>query len=199
MLDIIVFAFGIMYTPGPVNMVALFSGVNNQGLKTLVFNAGVGCAMFILFLLIGYLGSGVVTQEYQSVAALVGGVYITYLGYKLLRASFHIRIGQQKDIVVTFWSGLTMQLTNPKAALVIIPIVTVQFPQAQIVGAQIALWSFIMGCMAFGAPSSYFFVGHYLKRFALDPKVMVWVYRIMALLLWYVAYQFVVAGLSLWD
>ena len=191
MLEILIFAFGIMYSPGPVNMLALFAGVNNQGRQALLFCLGVGVAMLILFLIIGYLGSQIVAKEYQFLIAILGAIYISYLGFKIMRASFNAQSHTASPSLLHFKSGLALQLFNPKALIAIIPIVSIQFPRAAIEGNQIALWSLILACMACGAPSVYLLAGHKLKRFALNHKVMAWINRLMAFLLWFVAYQFV--------
>ncbi|NLQ18523.1 LysE family transporter [Marinomonas sp. M1K-6] len=191
MLAILIYAFGVMYSPGPANMLALFAGVNGQGWRAFLYCVGVGFAMLILFLLIGYLGGGIIPQEYQSFIAILGGVYIAYLGVKILQASFQQSALKAKDTQVSFKTGLILQLCNPKSLVAIVPIVTVQFPRSQIEGGQIALWSLGLSAMACGAPSVYLLAGSSLKKAAMNPKVMAWVNRIMALLLFYVAYRFI--------
>jgi threonine/homoserine/homoserine lactone efflux protein len=191
MLEILIFAFGIMYSPGPMNMLALFAGVNNQGKQALLFCAGVGFAMLILFLLVGYLGSNIIPPHYQAGIAILGALYISYLGFKIMKSSFASQSVQTNNTQLFFKTGFVLQICNPKALVAIIPIVSIQFPRAAIEGNQIAVWSFILGMMACGAPSLYLLAGHKLKTFALNPKVMAWINRVMAVLLWFVAYQFV--------
>ncbi|MGO2235120.1 lysine transporter LysE [Marinomonas sp. UCMA 3892] len=192
MLAIIIYAFGVMYSPGPANMLALFAGVNGQGWRGFLYCVGVGLAMLILFLLIGYLGADIIPQEYQSIIAILGGIYIAYLGIKILQASFHQKVINKQDKTVSFKMGLTLQLCNPKSLVAIVPIVTVQFPRFHIEGEQIALWSLGLAVMACGAPSSYLLAGSFLKKAAMSPKVMAWVNCVMAFLLFYVAYRFIV-------
>ncbi|WP_417579989.1 LysE family translocator [Nitrincola sp.] len=193
MLEIIIYAFGIMYSPGPANMLALFAGVSGQGWRAFLYCVGVGLAMLILFLLIGYLGSEIIPIKYQSLIAILGGMYITYLGVKILLSSFQQQTSHAKYASVNFKTGLILQLCNPKALVAIVPIVTVQFPRSQIEGGQIALWSLVLSIMACGAPSVYLLAGARLKKAAMNPKVMAWVNRVMALLLFYVAYRFIFA------
>jgi threonine/homoserine/homoserine lactone efflux protein len=92
--------------------------------------------------------------------------------------------GQSK---LNFRSGLIMQLLNPKALVAILPIVTVQFPAAQITGVSIFLWSFVLSSMAFGAPGSYLLMGARLSRFISQPLYFRALNLSMALLLLYVA------------
>jgi threonine/homoserine/homoserine lactone efflux protein len=194
MLEILVYAFGVMYSPGPANMLALFAGVNGQGWRAFLYCVGVGVAMFILFLLIGYLGGGIIPQQYQSVVGILGGIYIAYLGVKIMKASFQQTEIKASASTISFKTGLILQLCNPKSLVAIVPIVTVQFPRFHIEGVQIALWSLVLAIMACGSPSVYLFAGARLKKAAVNPTVMAWVNRIMALLLFFVAYRFVFAA-----
>ncbi len=191
MLEIIIYAFGIMYSPGPANTLALFAGVNGQGWRAFLYCVGVGLAMLICFLVIGYLGSEIIPKGYQSVISIFGGIYIAYLAIKIMQSSFQQKANNDKNAVVNFRMGLVLQLCNPKAMVAIVPIVTVQFPRMQIEGGQIALWSLGLSMIACGAPSTYLFVGSCLKNVATNRNVMAWLNRVMAMLLFFVAYRFV--------
>jgi threonine/homoserine/homoserine lactone efflux protein len=193
MLEIIIYAFGIMYSPGPANSLALFAGVNGQGWRALLYCVGVGLAMLIWFLVIGYLGSEIIPKEYQSIISILGGVYIAYLAVKIMQSSFQQKANNDKNAVVNFRMGLVLQLCNPKAMVAIVPIVTVQFPRMQIEGGQIVLWSLGLSMIAFGAPSTYLLVGSCLKNVATNRNAMAWLNRVMAMLLLFVAYRFVFA------
>ncbi|BFM49972.1 LysE family transporter [Marinomonas sp. THO17] len=191
MLEILVFAFTIMYTPGPVNFIALFAGVNNQGWQAFRFCLGVGLAMFFLFLTLGYLGSELVTPTIQKIIAVSGGLYIAYLALKILYASRHFNLEAQDANRLNFKMGFVLQACNPKALVVIVPITTVLFPQANITGNAILIWSMILASMACGASSLYLLIGSKMKSVATAPKRMNWINRLMALLLLIVAVDFI--------
>jgi len=191
MLAIIIFAFSIMYSPGPANMLALFAGINHQGWRALLYCVGVGCAMFILFLVFGYLGSNLIPSHYQRLIAVLGGFYIAYLAIKVLLASRAEQKSPAGATQLTFKTGLILQLCNPKSLVAIIPITTVQFANADITGSAILAWSLLLSIMSCGAPSLYLFAGSRLKKAALNPFVMAWLNRIMGALLLYVAYGFI--------
>lgn len=189
MVEILAYAFGIMYTPGPVNLLSLNRGLNGQ--LRLNFCIGVGCAMLLLFVLFGYTGTLLVSEQYQILISIAGCLYIFYLAYKIARAN--ITISQDPEEVtkaedtLTFRSGLLMQLLNPKAPVAILPIATVQFPAAGISGNTIMVWSVILATMAFGAPSVYMLMGKHLSRFITRPQSFRLLNSAMALLLFYVA------------
>jgi len=191
MLEIIIYAFGIMYSPGPANTLALFAGVSGQGWKAFPYCVGVGLAMLLYFLLIGYLGSYVTLQDYQAVISVLGGLYIAYLSVKIMRSSFEKGEQKAKVIDVNFKMGLILQLCNPKALVAILPIVTVQFPREGIEGVSIILWSLLLSFLACGAPGLYLLIGSRLKKVAMHSNMMAWVSRLMSLLLLFVAYRFI--------
>ncbi|MBM6550303.1 LysE family translocator [Marinomonas ostreistagni] len=197
MLEIFLFALAMMYSPGPVNMLSLFAGISHYGWRVLRFCAGVGVAMALLFVITGYLGSSLMTPTLQGVAALLGSAYIAYLAVKIFMASFMVRAVSSEQRNLSFVSGFFMQLTNPKAMVAVLPIVTVQFPNADIHGLGILVMSMVLGVMAGGAPTSYFLAGHKLKHAVLNPKVMSMIQRLMAVLLLAVAGQFVFEALRL--
>lgn len=164
MVEILVYAFGIMYTPGPSNLLSLNAGLNGHIRSSLRFCLGVACAMLLLFLLFGYTGAWLINPHYQLWISGAGSFYIAYLAYKIVKSSIKLSEPKSTDQVsadsrLNFKSGLIMQLLNPKSFIVIFPIVTVQFPASQITGSSIALWALLLSSMAFGAPSSYLWMG----------------------------------------
>ena len=191
-MEIFAYAFGIMYTPGPVNLISLNAGLQGQAQKSLGFCVGVGLAMLILFMIFGYTGAWLVSPEWQRPIAVLGAFYILYLVWKIisgtLRQSLTPTGNPEEKHSLVFRNGLIMQLLNPKAPVAILPIATVQFPAAQIDGAGIAVWSFLLACMAFGAPGSYLLIGAKLGKLVQNPiyfKVIN--LALAALLLWVAA------------
>ncbi|WP_127558316.1 LysE family translocator [Saccharospirillum alexandrii] len=186
MVEILAYALGIMYSPGPVNIISLNAGL--QGHNRLLFCVGVGCAMLSLFLLFGYTGAWLVTPRYQVLVSLAGSVYIAYLAYKVARASVSINTTSlAPDQTLNFSSGLFMQLLNPKSFVAIVPIVTVQFPAAGIEGWAILFWSVLLATLAFGAPTTYMLMGKRLGKRIHRSSYLRLLNLAMALLLLYVA------------
>jgi len=48
-LEILLFSFGIMYTPGPVNILSLNQGLNKKFKSMIGFYVGIGTAMLVFF------------------------------------------------------------------------------------------------------------------------------------------------------
>ncbi len=159
MLEILAYAIGVMYTPGPINLLGLHSGLNGKSREHIGFFIGVGCAMFILFILLGYLGLTFINPTLLPYVSLIGCSYILYIAWKVVRSNINITDNAAKVSVLSFSNGLIMQLLNPKALVATLPISTIQFPAAGISGGAIFVWSCFLATLAFGAPGSYSLVG----------------------------------------
>ncbi|MCF2901970.1 LysE family transporter [Pseudoalteromonas sp. OFAV1] len=186
MADIFAYAIGIMYTPGPINLLGLSSGLNKQTRSHLGFFIGVGSAMFILFVLLGYLGLQVINPQFLPYVSLIGCGYILYIAWKVAKAKVQVS-DTSADASLSFIDGLFMQLLNPKALVATLPIATIQFPSADITGAAIVFWSLILAILAFGAPTSYSLAGLMLGKQVSRPGVFNMFNKLMAILLVYVA------------
>ncbi|MEC8208370.1 MAG: LysE family transporter [Pseudomonadota bacterium] len=186
MADIFAYAIGIMYTPGPINLLGLSSGLNKQTRSHLGFFIGVGSAMFILFVLLGYLGLQVINPQFLPYVSLIGCGYILYIAWKVAKAKVQVN-DTSADASLSFFDGLFMQLLNPKALVATLPIATIQFPSADITGAAIVFWSLILAILAFGAPTSYSLAGLMLGKPVSRPGVFNVFNKLMAILLVYVA------------
>lgn len=186
MADIFAYAIGIMYTPGPINLLGLSSGLNKQTRSHLGFFIGVGSAMFILFVLLGYLGLQVINPQFLPYVSLIGCGYILYIAWKVAKAKVQVS-DTSADASLSFFDGLFMQLLNPKALVATLPIATIQFPSADITGAAIVFWSLILAILAFGAPTSYSLAGLMLGKQVSRPGIFNVFNKLMAVLLVYVA------------
>lgn len=186
MADIFAYAIGIMYTPGPINLLGLSSGLNKQTRSHLGFFIGVGSAMFILFVLLGYLGLQVINPQFLPYVSLIGCGYILYIAWKVAKAKVQVS-DTSANASLSFFDGLFMQLLNPKALVATLPIATIQFPSADITGAAIVFWSLILAILAFGAPTSYSLAGLVLGKQVSRTGVFNVFNKLMAVLLVYVA------------
>ena len=164
MLGILLFAFGVMYTPGPVNILSLNSGAQKRFRAHIPFCIGVASALSFWFLLIGYTGSMVVDDTVLPFIGGAGVCFILYLAYKILSSKVEISRENESVAVLRYKDGLLMQLLNPKSMLVVLPVTAVQFPAAGIDGIWIAVWSLCLGALGFGAPLAYAACGAYVSR-----------------------------------
>jgi len=159
MLTIISYAFGIMYTPGPVNLLGIHSGINGKSRSHVGFFMGIGCAMFILFMTLGFLGNTFINPALIPYMSLLGCCYIVFIAWKVMKTKVNVTPSSEEDKVLSIWDGLFMQLLNPKGLLATLPIATIQFPAENIQGSGIVFWSIGLSILAFGAPLSYSLIG----------------------------------------
>ena len=159
MITIITYAFGIMFTPGPVNLLSIHSGICGKINGHIGFCIGIGCAMFILFVTLGFLGNTFINPIYLPYISLLGCCYIIYIAWKVMKARVNVNPSLEEVRVLSFWDGLFMQLLNPKGLLATLPIATIQFPADNIQGNAIVIWSIGLSILAFGAPLSYSLIG----------------------------------------
>ena len=95
-LQMILYGFGIMYTPGPVNIMGLTLGFNKKFKNSVGFFTGVGVAMFILFFVYGYTGGKFIKKDYLIYTSILGSLYILYLAIKILKEDVTIEEKEKK-------------------------------------------------------------------------------------------------------
>ncbi|MEI8633981.1 LysE family transporter [Vibrio sp. PP-XX7] len=187
MLEILAYAIGIMYSPGPVNLLGLRSGINGKAHAHIGFFLGVACAMFTLFILLGFLGLTLIHAQLLPYISFIGCCYILYIAWKVMKANVRISAQTIEMGVLSFWNGFIMQLLNPKGLVATLPISAIQFPAAGIHGGAIFFWSFLLVVLAFGAPASYSVVGLVMGKHMDNPRYFKIFNLIMSGLLAYVA------------
>ncbi|GAL15353.1 transporter LysE family [Vibrio astriarenae] len=187
MLEIFAYSIGIMYTPGPVNLLGLHCGINRKTGPHLPFFMGVGTAMFLLFVTLGYLGVKVINIEILPYISLAGCAYILYVAWKVAHTNVELSTDEQSTQALTFRDGLLMQLLNPKAFIATLPVSTIQFPSVGITGITILLWSIVLAFLAFGAPTSYSIAGQALGSRISNPSYFKVFNLVMTALLVYVS------------
>lgn len=77
---------------------------------------------------------------------------------------------QASHLKLSFSQGFWIQLLNPKGVLVILPVTTVMYPAAHIVGNQIAITSLYISIAAAGAPAIYALAGLLLGQSIKNPQ-----------------------------
>nr|WP_255813530.1 LysE family transporter [Acidaminobacter sp. JC074] len=185
-MEIILFSFGIIYAPGPLNILSLNEGLNKKFKSMLGFFVGIGIATFILFLVIGYTGEKIIKPEHMVYISSFGAAYILYLAYKVYSSTVDINEVASVNSL-TFKEGFLMQLLNPKATLVTLPIATISFPANDITGIKVVIMSMVLATIAGMAPCSYAFLGERFSSLILNKSVLVVFNKLMALLLVFVA------------
>jgi threonine/homoserine/homoserine lactone efflux protein len=121
-----------LMSPGP-NIMAVIGTSMSVGRKQGVALAlGVACGTF-LWVSLAVLGFTTVVAKYAVIMLalkLLGGTYLLWLGYKALRSAATVKNMMTSTVNLNnnaayFKRGLTVQMTNPKAALATLAIVSI--------------------------------------------------------------------------
>jgi len=192
-MEIFIYAFSVMYSPGPVNFMALNAGLTGRFQRSLGFFVGVGCALLVLFMLFGYTGEAIISQAALPYISLVGGVYTLYLAYKVYTAKTVVpneaeQLPAAPEKTLTFWNGFLIQALNPKGIMVVLPITSVMLPAAHITGTSIAIVSALLAIAGGGAPGAYSLLGALLGRRITRESYFILFNRLMGLALVVCAY-----------
>ncbi|MGM0825095.1 MAG: LysE family translocator [Pseudomonadota bacterium] len=183
MLAIVAYALGVMYTPGPVNLLGLNEGINGQAKQSVGFCLGVGAAMLVYLLVLGWAGAAWLSDDALVVVSALGCSYILYLAFKVARANAELDAPDPAPRMLNFRDGLVMQLLNPKAMVATLPIATLQFPAAGIHGLGLVVWALGLSALAAGAPGSYVVIGSLVGQQIKRTSVVKGFNRVMAGLL----------------
>ncbi|WP_447043711.1 LysE family translocator [Vreelandella sp. H-I2] len=172
MLAIVAYALGVMYTPGPVNLLGLNMGINGQARQSVGFCLGVGTGMLAYLLVLGWAGAAWIDDDALVVVSALGCSYIIYLASKIARSSADLSKPVNAPRLVSYRDGLVMQLLNPKAIVATLPITTLQFPAASIHGLSLVIWAFGLAILAAGAPGSYLMIGSLVGQRIKNPIIV---------------------------
>lgn len=165
MLQLFAYAFGIMYTPGPVNLLAFNAGLQGQSHRTWGFNLGVGLGLLIPLSVLSIMGAQLVTPERLRWLSLLGCSYIFYLAWKIARAdTTPPSTAAQPVSPLRFRDGLLMQLLNPKGMIACLPITTLYMPTLQLSATGIAITCILLATLGAGAPAANTFIGHWVRQ-----------------------------------
>lgn len=166
-MEIFIYAFSVMYSPGPVNLMGLNAGLSGGFRRSTGFFVGVGCAMLMLFVFFGYTGEAVVSRAALPYLSLAGGLYTLYLAYQVYTAPTPEAAEGKAPAparTLTFGNGFLIQALNPKGIMAVLPICSVMLPAAHISGFSIVIVSGLLAIAAGGAPWGYALLGAVMGR-----------------------------------
>ena len=142
-------------SPGPSNMAIMGTAMSWGRLAALALSAGVLCGS-LTWALLAALGISALLATYAlalSALKFIGGFYLLFLAYKSARAAMRAAAPVQAAAAAPlpprelFVRGLLMHLTNPKAILAWIAIISLSLPVSAPVSVTAAI---ILGCACMG-------------------------------------------------
>ena len=118
-LPVMLYAFATSASPGPVNIIAVSSGISFGLRRTLPQIAGATLGFSLLLCAVG-MGLGKIlnaTPWLLTLLRIAGSLFLCYLAFKLSQSQ-----GIASDVSLktppSFWDGLLAQWVNPKAWIV---------------------------------------------------------------------------------
>lgn len=114
-IAMLVFAFVMSITPGPANMMIVSSGVSHGFRRTMPFVTGatLGFTALLVTVGLGFFQLLVLYPSLLNYLTIAGSGYVTYMGYKIMRSSCHIKLKPQP--CPRFYQGFLITWLNPKA------------------------------------------------------------------------------------
>ncbi|MEM9103998.1 MAG: LysE family translocator [Pseudomonadota bacterium] len=112
-----VFSVSMSISPGPVNLIALTSGINCGLARSIRFITGATVGFTALLVLVGF-GFGELNSTFPvnvSFLKYLGCAYIFYIGCKVFFDTGAIEEATNKHKPPSFSQGILMQWLNPKA------------------------------------------------------------------------------------
>lgn len=109
-----IFSLSMSISPGPVNMVALSSGVNHGFKTTMKFVSGatIGFSLLLLFIGLGFEFIPFKQELFINTVTYLGCIFIAYMGYKIATSEYEPKVNASSS---TFLHGFILQWSNPKA------------------------------------------------------------------------------------
>ncbi|MBF8758285.1 LysE family translocator [Pseudomonas guariconensis] len=180
-LSMAAFALAASISPGPVNIVALGSGVRHGLRASLGHAAGATLGFCLLLVLVG-LGLHELLTRWPLLGRLLHGggvVFLLYMACKLASDNGQLNTEHQ-DGAPSAWHGAAMQWLNPKAWLAAVAGIG-----AYTGGEQHLLWLFtwIYGPICFVSIASWAWAGSVIRQYLGNPRHMRVFNRALAALL----------------
>jgi cysteine/O-acetylserine efflux protein len=155
--------------------------------KTLSFQAGLAFGVFLLMILSGWLSTRLLHSfpALEPILRYAGAVYILYLAYGLLKASYSFAEASTRPL--GFVHGLMLQVLNPK--LVVYAFTLFAGFLSSVTTSFLALISVcaVLSAVSFCATSTWAFFGTGIRTYLHTPRLRIIVNIALSLLLVYTA------------
>lgn len=177
------------YTPGPNNISSTSMGVLYGYKRTLPYLLGIVTGFFLLMALCGLI-SGTLRElvpAFETVLRIVGAVYILWLAYETLRATYAFEDRDRGTL--GFVRGALLQILNPKGVIYGLTLYSTFLLSITGNPAQILVSAAGLSIVTFSAVSVWTLFGSAIRRFLHEPRVRKAVNVMLALLLVYTAVE----------
>ena len=186
-LAFISFVLITTYTPGPNNISSASMGVLYGYKRTLPYLVGIALGFFVVLSLCGLL-SGFLLEKipaFEQVLRIVGALYILWLAWHTLRATYSFEEEDQKPL--GFFQGFLLQVLNVKAIVYGLTIYSTFLADRVTSTLLLLLSAAILALVAFSSITLWTLFGAGIRKYLNRPKVRKIINITLALLLVYTA------------
>ena len=186
-LAFISFVLITTYTPGPNNISSASMGVLYGYKRTLPYLFGIALGFFVVLSLCGLL-SGFLLEKipaFEQVLRIVGALYILWLAWHTLRATYSFEEEDQKPL--GFIQGFLLQVLNVKAIVYGLTIYSTFLADRVTSTLLLLLSAAILALVAFSSITLWTLFGAGIRKYLNRPKVRKIINITLALLLVYTA------------
>lgn len=186
-LTLITFSIITAITPGPNNISSAGMGLNYGYKVTLKYLFGIITGVCTILFLSAMLSSTLIRiiPRLETVLAIIGSIYITYLAYRTLRASYKFERDKIKPL--GFSKGLILQFLNPKTIIYAITIYSTFLKDVKIGSIMLPLSLLYFGLVTFTCISIWTIFGTMIKKYMANEKTRLVINIILSLLLLWTA------------
>jgi cysteine/O-acetylserine efflux protein len=187
LFSVIVYVLISTFTPGPSNISSSSQAVLHGYEKTLNYQEGLAVGVFSLMVLSGLLSTAVLAifPALEPSMRYVGAVYILYLAYGVLKASYAFTETDVKPL--RFVHGLMLNALNPKLIVYAFTLFAAFLTPITKNVALVALVAVLLALTSFCATSLWALFGTAIKTYLRNPRSRAIVNTVLALLLAYAA------------
>jgi cysteine/O-acetylserine efflux protein len=200
LLPMMLFVLISTFSPGPSNLAGATMGLLYGYRQTLKFLLGMASGFFLLMLLSAWAAGSLLTifPALSSILRYVGAVYILSLALGMVKASYTVDSDQHRATAKPwgFTRGLLLQLLNPKLIVYGLTLFSTFFASLSSQLDRLLVVVTLLALTAFCATSVWTLFGTLIKTYLRQPRMILLVNALLALLLVYSALE--LAGVGAW-
>jgi cysteine/O-acetylserine efflux protein len=188
-IALITFVMITTFTPGPNNISSASMGILYGYRRSLGYMMGISLGFFMMLTLSGWLSGFLLDHvpAFEPILRVVGAVYILWLAWHTLRASYSFEAEDQKPL--GFLQGFLLQVLNVKVIVYALTLYGTFLAGEITSPIVLALSALTFACVGFGSLSVWTLFGAGIRKYLEN----VWVKRafnfLLALLLVYTAVE----------
>ncbi len=177
------------FTPGPNNISSASMGILYGYKKTARYLSGIVAGFFLIMLLTGWISQTILSilPSFESALGIIGALYILYLAWHTLNASYSFDEEDQK--LLGFTQGFILQLLNPKAIIYGLTVYSTFLADLVISPFYLLLSALLLAVVAFTAISTWTLFGAVIRTYLKQPILKRGLNIALSLLLVYTAIE----------